>query len=140
MESEHEETSHVPLPDGLYKYGDAYASGVCPVIGAHGQFLWYSVPGMYTRFTDLEEAEGIVLQRAELRSEIESYKNMAIGDHHSIERLYSLVCDSESILTEVSDFIGNKQIRRSDPVALEARIFALLQVIRELQKNRGDIK
>lgn len=68
MKSENEETSHVPLPQGLYKYGEAYASGVCPVIGAHAQVLWYSVPGMYTQFTDLEEAEMVVLVRAQLRA------------------------------------------------------------------------
>lgn len=75
MKSENEETSHVPLPEGLYKYGEAYASGVCPVIGAHAQVLWYSVPGMYTRFTDLEEAEMVVLVRAQLRAEVETVRS-----------------------------------------------------------------
>jgi hypothetical protein len=54
---------HLPLPEGLYKYGEPYASGVRPVYGAHQQLLWYSVPDMSTRFTDLEEAENVVFTK-----------------------------------------------------------------------------
>lgn len=55
------EAAHTPLPNGNYKYGDPYPSGVLPVFGAHDQLLWYSVPGLRTRFERLSEAESILL-------------------------------------------------------------------------------
>lgn len=86
---ENEESSLVPLPEGLYKYGEPYATGVYPVFGAHQQLLWYSVPGMYNVTTKImgEQAEEIKRLKEIILNWESVHESLAVDNQRKTEAL-----------------------------------------------------
>lgn len=111
---------HCELPNGNYKYGEPYNSGVRPVYGAHQQLLWYSVPNRSTRFADLQEAEDIQFTRlelADLRAERNNVLKLANDRNEELIKLHTKVENSVIAISfadkQISELKAeNEQLRK----------------------------